>query len=217
MSSNLIGGPVLFPTAAKRADLITLTLRAMELGQDEFQVRLCEDGFPRFSGEGYPFRTEEPQSRALTLLAQEECGVIEGAGPKDPEIYWFEPPLATYPMITVWVRDSAMLYHTYTDQVEAFARRWLQLCEQGQAVFGYISPFEDMLYRDYLEEHIVPALQQGKLSELMGTDINWLIYLGPDLARRWRQEQTSFPTLPLVSQELPSGAHFFRTRTEVLA
>ena len=110
-----------------------------------------------------------------------------------------------------------MYYPEQADYVESFVRRWPQLCEQGQAVFGYFSPFEYMFERDYLKERIVPALQRGDLAELMSTDINWLIYLGPDLAQRWRQEQTPFPSPPLISQKLPSGAHFFRTRPEVFA
>ena len=80
MSSDPVGGYTLFPSTLTRADLIEVTLKAMELEPDEFQVGLPEDGFPRFPSEGYPLRTEEPPERALALLSQEECGVIEGKG-----------------------------------------------------------------------------------------------------------------------------------------
>jgi hypothetical protein len=215
--TDLVGGYILFPPGLKRSDLITLTLQAMELAPGEFEVRLPEDGLPRLPEDGYPFRTEKPVERALALLAQEESGVIEGKGEKEFETYWFEPAIALAPVVNIWVSDSAMFYDTRAKRVEDFARRWPHLCEQGQAVFGYFSPFEHMFDRDYLAQRIVPALERGDLVELMATDCNWLIYLGPELAQRWRQEQTPFPSPPLLSLDLPSGAHFFRTRTEVFA
>lgn len=215
MSSGPVGGYILFPSTLAKADLIAITLHAMELAPDEFDVGLYDEGV--YSEDGYPFRAEEPLERALMLLAQEEGGLIDGKGGKSAEDYWFEPPVATYQPITIWVTNSAVRRPERVDYVESLAQRWPQLCEQGQAVFGYFCSFEHMFDRDYLVEKIVPALQQGDLAKLMNTDINWLIYLGPDLAQRWRQEQTPFPSPPVISQELPSGAHFFRTRPEVFA
>jgi hypothetical protein len=70
--------------------------------------------------------------------------------------------------------------------------------------------------RDYVESRILPPLQNEDLNQLLeANDANWLVYLGPELAERWRQEQMPLPFTPLDSQDLPSGAHFFRTRTEV--
>ncbi len=217
MSSDPVGGYILFPPTLSRADLIAVTLRTMELIPDEFEVRLPdEDGLPRTGADGYPFRTEEPPERALTLLAKEESGLIEGKASKSAETYWFEPIVASYPVINLWVTNRAMYYNERSEEIEAFVIRWLHLCEQGQAVFGYFSPFGFMYERDYVEDRILPPLQDEDLNQLLkANNANWLIYLGPELAERWRQEQTPFPSSPSVSQDLPSGAHFFRTSTSV--
>ncbi len=209
MSSEPVVSYLIFPSTLSRANLIAVTLQAMELGPEEFEVRL-----PR-RADGFPLQTEEPLERALAFLAQVENGVIEGKGSKASETYWFEPAAASHPVINLWVANRAMYYDERPEEIESFVRRWLHLCEQGQAVFGYFSPFAFMSERDYLEDKILPALQREDLPELLVADVNWLIYLGPELAERWRQEQTPFPSPPLVSQDLPSGAHFFRTKTSV--
>ena len=215
MSDSPVGGYILFPSTLAKADLITATLQAMELASEEFEIRLYDEG--KYSEEVYPFRTEDSPERALELLVQEEIGMIKGEGGKGAEIYLFEPIVASYSVIVIKV-DSVIFYRErFLCHAESFARRWPRLCEQGQAVFGYFCPFEHMFERDYLTEKIMPALQGGDLATLMSTDINWLIYLGPELAQRWRQEHTPFPVSPVVSQEMPSGAHFFRTRPEVFA
>ncbi|MBV9391211.1 MAG: hypothetical protein JOY96_04885 [Verrucomicrobia bacterium] len=214
--SDLVGGYILFPPTLSRTDLITGTLQAMELVPDEFEVRLPEeDGLPRLPEDGFPFRTEQPPEYALTLLAQEESGVIKGKGSKSSETFWFEPKIASYPVVNIWVVDTAMYYNEWPKDIEHFVERWLRLCEQGQAVFGYFSQFEHMFDREYLEDQIFPALQHEDLPQLLVAEVNWLIYLGPELAERWRQEQPPFPSPPLISQDLPSGAHFFRTKTSV--
>jgi len=212
---DFVGGYILFPPTLERASLIASTLQAMELIPDEFEVRLPEDDYPLTSGEGFPLRREEPSERALALLAEEKSGVIDGRGSRGSETFWFEPLAASYPSVMIWVVDRAMFYDEWPQDIEIFVERWLHLCEQGNAVFGYFSPFEHMFYREYLEEKILPALQQGDLYRLLIPDVNWLIYLGPELAEQWRKEQTSFPSPPLVSMALPSGAHFFRTKTSV--
>ncbi len=214
MSSDPVGGYLIFPSTLSRADLIAVTLQAMELGPEEFEVRLPdEEGFPRLPEEGFPFRTVEPPERALALLAEVESGVINS---RDVETYWLEPVIAAYQPLTIWITASAMRYRGSPDKViELYTARWLHLCEQGQAVLGYFSPFGFMNEHDYLEEKILPALQREDLPELLAAEVNWLIYLGPELAERWRQEQTPFPSPPLISQDLPSGAHFFRTSTSV--
>ncbi len=216
MSANMVGGYVIFPSTLARADLITVTLKSMELGPEEFQVGLPDDGFPRLPSEGFPLRHEEPLERALILLAQEESGVIEGEGSKSPEIYWFEPAIESHPLVTFWVYDNAMIYDERPKEVESFVVRWLQLCEQGQALFGYFGPFEHMFDREYLEEKVWPILQSGDARRLLEqVRPSWLIYLGPELAERWRQELRPSPSPLQVSQDLPSGAHFFRTTREV--
>ena len=216
MSSDVVGGYILFPPTLKRTELIALTLKALELGPDEFQVRLPEDGFPRFSGEGYPFRTEESPERALMLLAQEESGVIEGKGLKSPETYWFEPVAASYPVLTVWVVDQAMSYDRRPNEIENFVVRWLQLCEEGHAVLGYFCPFDFMLEREYLQEKILPSLESGSVRDLLAQITpGWLIYLGPELAERWRHEKRPEPSPLLASQDLPSGAQFLRASSGV--
>jgi hypothetical protein len=67
-----------------------------------------------------------------------------------------------------------------------------------------------------MEAQILPALQNGDIGQLLNAnDVSWLVYLGPDVAKCWRQSQAPLPFSILVSQEQPSGAHFFRTRTKV--
>jgi hypothetical protein len=212
MSSDPIGGYILFPAALARADLIAVTLKAMELAPDEFEVRLPEeDGTPLIPEEGFPFRTEEPPERALALLAQEKGGVIQGRASKGAEIFWFEPTIASYQPIDVWVDPIAMYYERDPEWVDLFAKRWLQLCEQGQAVFGYFCPFFFMFERDYLQEKILPVFQNGTVRDILEEiEPSWLVFLGSELAERWRQEQSPLYTPLLDSQDLPSGAHFFR-------
>ncbi|MBV9671260.1 MAG: hypothetical protein JO076_00340, partial [Verrucomicrobia bacterium] len=137
--SDLVGGYLLFPSTLRRVDLIAITLQAMELGPGEFEVKLPEDGQPRTATDGYPFRTEEPPEQALALLAQEESGVIEGKESRISEVFWFEPPIASCPVINLWVADRAMRYGERPQEIESFVKRWLHLCEQGKAMLGYFS------------------------------------------------------------------------------
>jgi hypothetical protein len=212
MSSDPIGGYILFPADLARADLIAITLKAMELAPDEFEVRLPEDGIPLLPEEGFPFRTEEPPERALALLAQEPSGVIQGRDSKGAEIFWFEPPIEAYQPIEIWVNPLAMYYEEDPDWVDFFAKRWLQLCEQGQAVFGSFSPFFFKSERDYMKEKIMPVFQNGKVLDfLIQIEPSWLVYLGSELAEHWRQEQRPTYSPVVTSQDLPSGTHFFRT------
>jgi hypothetical protein len=216
MSSDPIGGYILSPLT--RADLIAVTLKAMELAPDEFEVRLPEDGSPLLPEEGFPFRTEDPPERALTLLAQEKSGVIKGKDSRGAEIFWFEPPLASYQPITIWVEPVAMYYEKTPERVDRFAQQWLQLCEQGHAVFGYFSPIFFMFEREYLQDNVLPAFQQGTVRQFLEQITpGWLIYLGSELAERWRQEGSPSYSPLLISQDLPSGAHFFRTSLGVSA
>ncbi|BCL80905.1 hypothetical protein ccbrp13_33700 [Ktedonobacteria bacterium brp13] len=211
MSYDPVGGYVLFPPTLARVDLIAVTLKAMELGLDEFEVLLPEDGLPLFPSEGFPVLPGGSSEQAVEHLAQEESGVIEGKGTKSSEIYWFEPRAASYPVVTVWVEPRAINYEKRPEKVEHFVERWLQLCEQGQAVFGYFSPFGFMFERDYLEETILPVFQNGTARQFLEEITpSWLIYLGPELAERWRQEQTPLPSPLQISQDLSSGAHFLR-------
>ena len=150
------------------------------------------------------------------MLAQEESGVINGKGSKSSEIYWFEPAIESYPLVTSWVYDNAMIYDKRPNEVENFVSRWLQLCEQGQALFGYFAPFEHMFDRDHLEENVWPIFKGGDARLILAQVMpSWLIYLGSELAERWRQEQKPSPSPLLVSQDLPSDAHFFRTALNV--
>jgi hypothetical protein len=216
MGGNMVGGYLIFPSSLTRADLIAVTLKAMELEPDEFEARLPDDGYPRFPSDGFPFRTEQPPARALALLAQEESGVINGKGSKSPETYWFEPAIESHPLVTCWVYDTAMIYDTRPNEVDNYAGRWLQLCEQGQALFGYFGPFEHMFDRDFLEEKIWPAFKSGDARlVLKAVTPSWLMYLGSERAERWRQDEKPSPSPLLVSQDLPSGAHFFRTTLDV--
>lgn len=216
MSSDPVGGYILFPTTLTRADLIAVTLKAMELASGEFEVLLPEDGFPRLPEDGYPLRTVEPPERALALLAQEESGVIAGKGLKGAETYWFEPVIASYPLVTLWVEPMALYDDKWPEHIDFFVKRWLQLCEQGQAVFGYFSPFSFMFERDYLQDKILPAFHGGSVRDLLEQITpGWLLYLGSELAERWRQEQMPTPSPILISQDLSSGAHFFRTSRNV--
>lgn len=216
MSSDPIGGYILFPSILARADLIVITLKAMELAPDEFEVRLPEDEYPLFPEEGFPFRTEEPPERALSLLAQEKGGVIKGTGLKSGEIFWFEPVIASYQPIEVWAEERAMEYNKWPQEIDFFVTRWLQFCEQGQAIFGYFSPFYFKFAHDYLEEKILPAFLHGTARDfLKQIEPCWLVYLGRELTERWRLEQKPLYSPLLLSQDLPSGAHFFRTSLDL--
>ena len=217
--SDFVGGCILFEPEQTREALITATLQAMNLVTGAFNVLLPdEDGFPRHSGEGYPVRTKPTLEQSLAALAQVESGVIEAKGPDQCETLWFDAKVGPYPVITIWVNDSAMFYDEWPEYSEALVERWLQLCEQGHAVFGYFSPYEHMFERERLEERFLPALQNEDVTQLLApADVYWLAYLGPDIASRWRQQQMSLPknVHPLVSRALPSGAHFLRMTTSV--
>ena len=216
MSYDPAGGYTLFPSSLTRGEVIALTVKAMEVGPDEFEVGLSEDGFPRFAGEGYPLRKEEPLQRAVALLAEEECGVIEPKGIKARETYWFEPALGSYPTVIFWVSDATWWYKRQPEQVEDFVRRWLKLCEEGHALFGYISHFYHMFARERLEQEVFPAFEQGTFPKFLETiRASWLIYLGSKLVEQWREGQRPSPVPILLSEDMPSGAHFFRLSRDV--
>jgi hypothetical protein len=216
MSYDPVGGYVLFPPTLTRADVITVTLKAMELGPDRFEILLPEDGFPRFPHEGFPVLAEEPSEEAIAHLTREESGVVEGKGAQSFETYWFEPVAASYPVVTCWIEPRALDHEKRPTETESFVKRWLQLCEQGQAAFGYFSPFGFMFEREYLEEKILPALQNDTARQLLEQITpSWLLYLGPELAERWRQEGKPSPSPLLTSENLPSGAHFLRASSGV--
>ncbi|GCE28096.1 hypothetical protein KDA_35800 [Dictyobacter alpinus] len=217
--SDYVGSCLFFESNQTRDALITATLNAMELLLDSYDVRLPdEDGFPRFAGEGYPVRTEATPELSLAALVRLESGIIEAEGPDQRETIWFDPKVGPYPVITIWVVDSAMYYEDWPEYSEAFVKRWLQLCEQGKAVFGYFSPFEHMFELTLLETQFLPLIQSGDSAQLLApSDVYWLAYLGPELAQNWRQQQMPLPETvhPRILQELPSRAHFLRMTTSV--
>ena len=130
---------------------------------------------------------------------------------------WLEPVNGLYPVVNIWVADVALRDEAPYAPIEQFVERWLRLCEQGHVVFGYFSPFEFKTERDFLDERVFPHLQEGNLPELLkDSDSSWFVYLGPELAKRWRQEHVRWPkswsgSEPFLSWELPSGAQFIRT------
>ena len=215
MSYDPVGGYVVFPSTLARADVIAVTVRTMELGPDEFEILLPGEDSPPFPDD-FPSRANEPFEQAVVHLAQVESWAIENKAITRSETYWFEPPAASYPVVTIWVVDRAINSKTHPAETERFVERWLQLCEQGQAVFGYFCPFGFMFEREYLEEKILPVFQRGTVRQFLDEIMpSWLIYQGPELAERWRQEQRPLPSPLLVSQDLPSGAHFLRTSEDV--
>jgi hypothetical protein len=217
--SDFVGGCLFFQPEQTREALIAATLQAMELLPGAFSVQLPdENGFPRFSNEGYPVRKEATLEQSLAELTRLESGIIEAEGPDQRETFWFEPKVGPYPVITIWVVDSAMFYEDWPEYSEAFIERWLRLCEEGKAVFGYFSPFEHMYERSALEKDFLPALQNEDTTQLLESAVvYWLVYLGPELAQRWREQHMLLPENihPLVSRELPSGAHFLRITQSV--
>ncbi len=215
--SDFVGGYILFPTTQQRSDVIMAILQAMELPLSEVEIKLPDEGeTDTLPEDSFPTRTLEPPERALEELALVQGGAINAKGPTRSEIFWFESMLPTYHVINLWVSSTKMYYGRNAEYVENLVTRWLQLCEQGNATFGYFSPFEHMFDRDYLEEQFLPSLKRNDAPFILQKeDALWLIYLGPELAQRWREEKIKLPFKPLVSQELPSGAHFFRTTKEV--
>ncbi len=88
------------------------------------------------------------------------------------------------------------------------ARRWLALCEEGNATFGFFGQFEQMIEIEYRDAQL-PALEQKDVQRLMAEwPAYWLIYLEADLAARWREQE---PSLQAYEKRwLPSGAFFAR-------
>jgi hypothetical protein len=227
---NYLGGYLLFPSTQTYADLGRVTLQAMELIPADVKVALPREGF------AIPSWSDLPVEDALNNLDQHGGGIgvsIEN----QPETYWFEPaagpaslpdlwvedeawlhpPAGLYPVINISIADVALRNKAPYTPIEQFAERWLRLCEQGHAIYGYFSHFEFGTEREYLDERIFPHLHNGDLPKLLeDSDEKWLVYLGPELAKRWRQEQIRWPTSwscsePFLSLELPSGAQFIRT------
>ena len=227
---NYLGGYLLFPSTQTYADLVRVTLQAMELTPADVKVLLPREGF------ALPPSTGLPTEEALGTLVQTGGGLnatIVGR----PELYWFEPAAGPYslpnlwedgeawlepvnglyPVVNIWVADVALRDEAPYAPIEQFVERWLRLCEQGHVVFGYFSPFEFKTERDFLDERVFPHLQEGNLPELLkDSDSSWFVYLGPELAKRWRQEHVRWPkswsgSEPFLSWELPSGAQFIRT------
>jgi hypothetical protein len=217
--SDFVGGCLFFPPEQTREALITDTLHAMELLPDAYDVRLPdEDGTPRFFAEGWPLRREASPEQSLATLTHLETGLIETKKPGPEEIFWFEPKVGPYPVMTIWVTDSAMFYDEWPEYSEAFIERWLRLCEQSKAIFGYFGPFEHMFERTALEKDFLPALQNEDTTQLLASAVvYWLAYLGPELAQHWREQNMPLPenVHPLVSRALPSGAHFLRITKSV--
>jgi hypothetical protein len=230
-----VGGYLLFPSIQTYTDLIPLVLQAMELTPADVEVSLPREGY------AFPPKTDLPVEQALVELGQRGGG-IDVTIDERPETYWLEPaagpytlpdlwldgeawlhpPIGLYPVINIWVTNHAMStrYQSQTT-IDHYAERWLRLCEQGNAVYGYFSPFEHMTQREFLDRSIFPHMQAENLSKLLDDSAaNWLVYFGPELARRWRQEQIPWPTSwsspqPFLSLALPSGAQFIRTSEEV--
>lgn len=212
---DYVGGCIFFEPNQSRKTLIASTLQAMELVPDTLRVGLPEsDTPPQGDEEWYPVRTEPTFELSLAVLAHIGVGCIESIKPGPQEMFWFEPKVGPYPAMTVWVTDMAMFYDDLPEYNEAFVQRWLHLCEQGNAIFGYFSSYLHMYERSELEENVLPAVESGDLTQLLekSADVYWLAYLNPELAQRWRQQQTPLPdnVHPIISQELLSGAHFLR-------
>lgn len=227
---NYLGGYLLFPSTQSYADLMHVVLQAMELTIADIEVLLPREGYAS------PLVTDVPVEQALVELGQRGGG-MRVIGRMRPETYWFEPaagpyslpdlwvdgeawlkpPAGLYSVINLWVADVALRNQAPYTPIDQFAERWLRLCEQGHAVYGYFSHFDSWTEREFLDERIFPHVQAGDLPELLkDSDENWLVYFGPELAQRWRQEQIRWPISwsrpePYLVRELPSGAQFIRT------
>jgi hypothetical protein len=209
MSRDPVGGYTVFPATLTRADLIAVTLEALERAPEEVQAQVFHDDEYSLPDYGYPLRTVD-----LAVLAEKKSGVLEVD--RGTTTIWFEPAAGSYPLATFWVYWRIMVYENYPEKVDSFARRWLQLCEQGKALFGYFSPYGHMFERDCLLEEVLPAFEDGSVTGLLNAITpSWLIYFGHDLAERWRQAERPTPSPTLISQDLPSGAHFIRAGLDV--
>ncbi|GCE28095.1 hypothetical protein KDA_35790 [Dictyobacter alpinus] len=227
---NYLGGYLLFPSTQTYAGLVQAILQAMELTPVDIEVLLPREGY------AVPIATSLPIEQALVELGHRGGG-INVLDETRPETYWLEPAAGPYSLSNLWVEDEpwfkpvtgpypvmnisiaepALRNQSPYTSIDQLAERWLRLCEQGHAIYGYFSRFELRTERDFLDEHIFPHLQADDLSQLLeDSDENWLVYVGPELAKRWQQEHIRWPTSwsspqPFLTHEQPSGAQFIRT------
>jgi hypothetical protein len=229
-----VGGYLLFPPTYTYADLVQVVLQAMELTPSDVEVSLPHEGY------AFPAPSDLPVEQALVELGQRGGGIDVTVG-RRPETYWLEPaagpytlpdlwvdgeawlhpPKGLYPVIIIWIPQVALRDQPPYTLIDRYAERWLRLCEQGHVVYGYFSRYDVGAEREFLDERVFPHIQAGDLPKLLkDSNEKWLVYFGPELATRWRQEQIPWPTSwsspePFLSLALPSGAQFIRTSEEV--
>jgi hypothetical protein len=206
MSSYYAGGYIFFSTMPERKALIELVLQAMELSpQDKLDVWL-----PRNEDHD---STDLPRDLALRELAYVQDGGFYVDTPGRPERYWFDQPAGPYTTVSVSSIINALEEQIDPSGPELMVKRWLALCEQGKADFGFFGQFDQMIELEY-RDALLPALLQKDVKKLLADwGAYWLIYLGPDLAARWRALLQ--PLQAIEQRWLPSGAFFARASSSL--
>jgi hypothetical protein len=206
ISSYYAGGYIFFPAIQERKELIKLVFHTMELSpQDKLDVWL-----PRNEDHD---STDLPQEQALHEIAHAQDGGFYVDTPGRPECYWFDQPAGPYTTLNVSSIINALDEQINPGGPDLFAKRWLALCEQGQADFGFFGQCDQMIELEY-HDKLLPALLQKDVRKLLADwGAYWLIYLRPELATRWRALQQPFKAME--QRWLPSGAFFARASSSL--
>jgi hypothetical protein len=206
ISSYYAGGYIFFSTIPERKALIELVLQTMELSpQEKLDVWL-----PRNEDHD---STDLPQEQALLELAHAQDGGFYVDTPGRPECYWFDQSAGPYTTVRVSSIINALEEQIDPSGPELMAKRWLALCEQGKADFGFFGQFDQMIELEYRDKLLHALLQKDVRKLLASWDAYWLIYFGPDLATRWRALQQ--PLQAIEKRWLPSGAFFARASSSL--
>ncbi len=203
------GGYIFFPTIHDRNTLIQLVMDVIEASPTNTQA--LEEIWLYDGEDTNP--TDLPPEQALIELANTERGALFVQPPAlEDAAFWFEPPVEGHQTINVWGYDIGLVNRSDRDnlgKVSSFIDRWLALCEKGGADFGFFGKYLQTTEKTYRDQ-VLPALLNNDVEALMSDiAIYWLVYLGPEQAKRWRMLHKEIPALDI--QTLPSGALFVRT------
>lgn len=125
----------------------------------------------------------------------------------------------TYYRVAISVYTGFLLSDRYRCAIETFVGRWMNFCEEMQAVFGYFGRLSHMTEPAYRDTVMLPALRQGDVAALSGDlSLYWLLYFGPELATQGREIEAAMVNSPLplecmTVRDIPTGGLFIRTTT----
>ena len=203
--ANVTGGYILIFDAQMPAPNQIATAFFQAFGNPETSLSESAEGMRRTSLSLAALTERVERGTALDLrFRHEDVEITVGFGAPLAQFHalWFGIPEH------IWFeqnQNSALM--------DFFAPRWMSVCEQMHATYGFFSGYESLSDDEHVTNVILPAIEQHEVALLANY---WLAYLGPSLASFWTEQDNMQVRSDSTTRQMPSGALFFRSQASPL-